>query len=69
VENHTRDLAMLNLTIKRCGCDAFSLKVEEVAPHSITVDRAAVRQRKTGHSVAKLPRLGEWQSDEGRTSV
>jgi hypothetical protein len=64
-------LAMLNLAIdgKRRGCDAFSLKVEDMAPHSITVDRATVRRRKTGHSVAKLKHLWEWRSDEGRTSV
>ena len=47
----TRDLAMFNLAIdsKLRGCDVVSLKVEDVAPHGITVDRATVRQRKTGH--------------------
>ena len=46
-------LAMFNLAIdsKLRGCDVVSLKVEDVAPHGITVDRATVRQRKTGHPV------------------
>jgi integrase len=53
VEKRTRDLAMFNLAIdsKLRGCDVVSLKVEDVAPHGITVDRATVRQRKTGHPV------------------
>jgi integrase len=53
VERRTRDLAMFNLAIdsKLRGCDVVSLKVEDVAPHGITVDRATVRQRKTGHPV------------------
>jgi hypothetical protein len=51
VERRTRDLAMFNLAIdsKLRGCDVVSLKVEDVAPHGMTVDRATVRQRKTGH--------------------
>jgi hypothetical protein len=53
VEKRTRDLAMFNLAIdsKLRGCDVVSLKVEDVAPHGVTVDRATVRQRKTGHPV------------------
>jgi integrase len=53
VEKRTRDLAMFNLAIdsKLRGCDVVSLKVQDVAPHGITVDRATVRQRKTGHPV------------------
>jgi integrase len=53
LEGRTRDLAMFNLAIdsKLRGCDVVSLKVEDVAPHGITVDRANVRQRKTGHPV------------------
>ena len=53
VEKRARDLAMFNLAIdsKLRGCDVVSLKVEDVAPHGMTVDRAAVRQRKTGHPV------------------
>jgi integrase len=30
------------------GCDIVSLKVEDVAPHGYAVDRATVRQTKTG---------------------
>jgi integrase len=53
VEKRTRDLAMFNLAIdsKLRGCDVVSLKVEDVAPHGMTVDRVTVRQRKTGHPV------------------
>jgi hypothetical protein len=53
VEKRTRDLAMFNLAIdsKLRGCDVVSLKVENVAPHGMTVDRVTVRQRKTGHPV------------------
>ena len=49
----TRDLAMFNLAIdsKLRGCDVVSLRVEDVAPHGVAVDRATVRQRKTGQSV------------------
>ena len=44
---------MFNLAIdsKLRGCDIVSLKVEDIAPQGITVDRATVRQRKTGHPV------------------
>ena len=46
----TRDLALFNLAIdsKLRGCDIVSLKVEDVAPHGYAVDRATVRQNKTG---------------------
>ena len=51
--NRTRDLALFNLGIdsKLRGCDVVSLKVGDVAPHGYAVDRAMVRQRKTGHPV------------------
>jgi integrase len=53
VEKRTRDLAVFNLAIdsKLRGCDVVSLRVEDVAPHGVTVDRVTVRQRKTGHPV------------------
>jgi hypothetical protein len=53
VENRLRDLAMFNLAIdsKLRGCDLVSLKVEDVAPHGFALERATVRQRKTGHPV------------------
>ena len=52
-ENRVRDLAMFNLAIdsKLRGCDVVALKVEDVAPHGHAVDRATVRQRKTGRPV------------------
>ena len=51
--DRTRDLALFNLAIdsKLRGCDVVSLKVEDVAPHGYTIDRATVRQRKTGRPV------------------
>jgi integrase len=53
VDGRIRDLAMFNLAIdsKLRGCDVISLRVEDVAPQVLAVDRATVRQRKTGHSV------------------
>jgi integrase len=48
-----RDLAMFNLAIdsKLRGCDVVALKVEDVAPHGCALDRATVRQKKTGQPV------------------
>ena len=48
-----RDLALFNLAIdsKLRGCDVVSLKVEDVAPHGYAIDRATVRQSKTGRPV------------------
>src|SRR5262245_15233888 len=53
VEERTRDLAMFNLAIdsKLRGCDVVALKVEDVAPNGYAVDRATVRQKKTGRPV------------------
>jgi len=44
---------MFNLAIdsKLRGCDVVALKVEDVAPSGYSVDRATVRQRKTGQPV------------------
>ena len=44
---------MFNLAIdsKLRGCDVVRLKVEDVAPHGHAVDRATVRQKKTGQPV------------------
>jgi integrase len=49
----TRDLAIFNLAIdsKLRGCDVVALKVEDVAPHGYALERATVRQQKTGRSV------------------
>jgi integrase len=53
VEGRTRDWAMFNLAIdsKLRGCDVIALKVEDVAPSGYSVDRATVRQKKTGQPV------------------
>jgi len=53
VEGRTRDLAMFNLAIdsKLRGCDVVTLKVEDIAPNGDTIDRATIRQRKTGRPV------------------
>jgi integrase len=53
IAGRKRDLALFNLAIdsKLRGCDVVSLKVEDVAPHGYAVDRATVRQRKTGRPV------------------
>ena len=53
IEGRTRDLAMFNLAIdsKLRGCDVVALKVDDVAPNGYTIDRATVRQRKTGRPV------------------
>jgi integrase len=53
VERRLRDLAMFNLAIdsKLRGCDIVALKVEDVAPNGYALDRATVRQKKTGRPV------------------
>ncbi len=53
IDGRVRDLAMFNVAIdsKLRGCDVVSLKVEDLAPHGTTLDRATVRQRKTGQPV------------------
>jgi len=53
IDERTRDLAMFNLAIdsKLRGCDVVALKVEDVAPSGYAVDRATVRQKKTGQPV------------------
>ena len=53
VEGCKRDLALFNLAVdsKLRGCDIVSIRVEDIAPRSYAVDRASVRQKKTGHPV------------------
>ena len=53
MQRKVRDLALFNLAIdsKLRGCDVVSLKVEDVAPHGYTMERATVRQKKTGRPV------------------
>lgn len=53
VEGRIRDLAMFNLAIdsKLRGCDVVALRVEDIAPNGYAIDRATVRQKKTGRPV------------------
>jgi len=53
LEKRTRDLAMFNLAIdsKLRGCDLVALRADDVAPNGYAIDRATVRQRKTGRPV------------------
>ena len=53
IDQQKRDLALFNLAIdsKLRGCDVVAVKVDDVAPNGYTVDRATVRQKKTGRPV------------------
>ena len=53
LDGRTRDLALFNLAIdsKLRGCDVVAIRVEDVAARGYTVDRATIRQRKTGRPV------------------
>jgi integrase len=53
LERRTRDLALFNLAIdsKLRGCDLVALRVDDVAPNGYAMDRATVRQSKTGRPV------------------
>jgi hypothetical protein len=48
-----RDLALFNLAIdsKLRGCDVVALRVDDVAPSGYAMDRATIRQSKTGRLV------------------
>ena len=50
MEREVRDLALFNLAIdsKLRGCDVVAVRVDDVAPNGYAIDRATVRQRKTG---------------------
>jgi hypothetical protein len=50
IADRTRDSAMFNIAIdsKLRGRDVVALKVEDIAPHGYAVERATVRQKKTG---------------------
>ena len=52
-EGRLRDRALFDLAIdsKLRGCDVVALKVEDVAPNGYAVERATVRQKKTGQPV------------------
>ncbi|HRD76042.1 MAG TPA: integrase, partial [Hyphomicrobiaceae bacterium] len=53
VERRLRDLALFNPAIdsKLRGCDVVAVRVDDVAPNGYTMDRATVRQKKTGRPV------------------
>jgi integrase len=53
LEGRARDLALFNLAIdsKLRGCDVVAVRVDDVAPNGYTLDRATVRQKKTGRPV------------------
>ena len=53
LDRRIRDLALFNLAIdsKLRGCDVVNLMVDDVAPHEYALERATVRQRKTGRPV------------------
>jgi len=53
LERRIRDLALFNLAIdsKLRGCDVVAVRVEDVAPNGYAMDRATVRQKKTGRPV------------------
>ena len=53
IEGRRRDLALFNLAIdsKLRGCDVVSIHVRGHCARGYTVDRATVRQKKTGHPV------------------
>jgi integrase len=46
-----RPIAGLAIDSKLWGCDVVALKVEDVAPNGYAIDRATVRQKKTGRPV------------------
>jgi integrase len=53
IEQQVRELALFNLAIdsKLRGCDLVAIKVDDVAPNGHAVERASIRQRKTGRPV------------------
>src|SRR5215813_7962446 len=53
MQGRQRDLALFNLAIdsKLRGCDVVAVRVDDVAPCGYAMDRATIRQRKTGRPV------------------
>jgi integrase len=53
IEGRKRDLALFNLAIdsKLRGCDLVAVRVDDVAPSGYAMDRATIRQKKTGRPV------------------
>ncbi len=59
IQQQTRDLALFNLATdsKLRGSDVVSVRVDDVAPNGHALERATVRQKKTGRPVEGTPRL------------
>ena len=53
MQERKRDLALFNLAIdsKLRGCDVVAIRVEDVVPGGYALDRATIRQKKTGRPV------------------
>lgn len=53
IEGKKRDLALFNLAIdsKLRGCDVVAIRVDDVVPNGYSMDRATIRQKKTGRPV------------------
>ena len=53
IEGRKRDLALFNFAIdsKLRGCDVVAVRVDDVAPSGYAMDRATIRQKKTGRPV------------------
>jgi integrase len=53
IEGNKRDLALFNLAIdsKLRGCDVVAVRVDDVARSGSAMDRATIRQKKTGRPV------------------
>jgi integrase len=53
MQERKRDLALFNLAIdsKLRGCDVVAIRVEDFAPSGYSLDRATIRQKKTGRPV------------------
>jgi hypothetical protein len=65
IEGRKRDLALFNLAIdsKLRGCDVVAVRVDDVAPSGYAMDRATIRQKKTGRPVRfELTDQHEWRS-------
>jgi integrase len=53
IERQVGELALFNLAIdsKLRGCDLVAIRVDDIAPNGYAIERASVRQRKTGRPV------------------
>jgi hypothetical protein len=53
IEGKRRDLALFNLAIdsELRGCDVVTVRIDDVAPSGYSMDRATIRQKKTGRPV------------------